>query len=138
MLMEELTETYRSWESHRDGASTSGFQVGDRRFTVEVVPRRTPHSYDVGFYDEDGRISLTGRGDAHRVIHAAIAVIDDFIGVYDPEEFWFYAVPSEPSRVKLYRTLVEWTNAGRIFDGYRGEVVEQAKQIAFRIFLHHD
>ena len=137
MRMLDLTETYRQWQSHRDGASTSDFQVGDRRFTVEIVPRTTPYSYDVGFYDEDGRMDLTGRGDAVRVIRSAAEVIDDFIGVYDPEEFWFYTLMSEPSRVKLYRTMVEWTNAGRIFEGYRGEVVEQGRQIAFRIVLDH-
>jgi hypothetical protein len=122
------------WQGYPDGAVTTEFSVGERRFTVEIVPRRGPHSYTAGFYDEDGRITLTGRGDAHRVIARALAALEEFIGIYDPEEIWFHALRSEPSRVKLYRSLVDRVNRGRLFAGYRGEVVEDAKQIGFRIF----
>jgi len=85
--------------------------------------------------DDDGwKASLTGTGDSLKVFGTVIKIIKDFIEIHQPETLYFTAEKDEPSRIKLYKTLLSrvdkelpnYVNAGTM--DYRTDVIYTIKR----------
>jgi gamma-glutamylcyclotransferase (GGCT)/AIG2-like uncharacterized protein YtfP len=50
---------------------------------------------------------ITNTGDSFRVISTVVKIIKRFIKEYSPNILWFSSYESEPSRAKLYRTIIK-------------------------------
>jgi hypothetical protein len=52
------------------------------------------------------KVNLTGTGDSRKVFGTVVKIVKDYIDTYKPKTLYFTAENSEPSRIKLYNTLI--------------------------------
>lgn len=52
------------------------------------------------------KVGITGSGDAIRVFATVIEIIRDWVGRENPSLFYFSSVSNEPSRTRLYNTMI--------------------------------
>ena len=82
------------------------FNVGDKKYNFNLDARDSQGSFDVEF-DLDGRQDITGTGDSVKVIKTVYNGLLNAIGQNENiNKIEFSAKKSEPSRVKLYTTLM--------------------------------
>ncbi len=98
----EPTKFSDAWEIY--------FQVGGRYFQFSATAVNS-YTWRVLFKDdsegaEKGGFGITGKGGQFKVFGAVLQCMRLFISDMDPKRMVFSASTSEPSRVRLYRTMV--------------------------------
>ena len=98
--------TLLKWEIDDAGNMKTTFNVGDKKYNFNLDARDSQGSFDVEF-DLDGRQDITGTGDSVKVIKTVYNGLLNAIGQNkNIKKIEFSAKKSEPSRVKLYTTLM--------------------------------
>lgn len=81
------------------------FKTSDDRDYEVSFNSSDPNEWEVAFKDEDGYMSLTGKGKSFEVIITVVNIVKDFVHKHNPDKFYFYADKTEQSRVKLYTRI---------------------------------
>ncbi len=98
--------TSLKWETDDAGNMKTTFNIGDKKYNFNLDARDSQGSFDVEF-DLDGRQDITGTGDSVKVIKTVYNGLLNAIGQNENiNKIEFSAKKSEPSRVKLYTTLM--------------------------------
>lgn len=78
-------------------------------YAINFFETDSDDSYEVIFVQRnDGniRVSITNTGESFIVFSTIIAIIEEFIQKYKPNKLKFSAKTNEPSRLKLYKALL--------------------------------
>ena len=98
--------TSLKWETDDAGNMKTTFNVGDKKYNFNLYARDSQGSFDIEF-DLDGRQDITGTGDSVKVIKTVYNGLLNAIGQNkNIKKIEFSAKKSQPSRVKLYTTLM--------------------------------
>ena len=95
------------WKTDEAGNIKTTFNIGKKKYNFNLDARDTKGSFDVEF-NLDGRIDMTGTGDAIKVIRTVYNGLLDIVGKTPKiKRLEFSSLKSETSRVKLYTTLMD-------------------------------
>jgi len=135
----EVLGTPYPWklESKKPTQWAASFQTRDgRKIKIAILLQRAGW-YEILFGEEIETkkgvvhdLSMTGRGDAFRVVATVIEVVKEFVQSQKPEKMVFKADSSQSGRVRLYRTLAH--KAAKLF-GMNVEEVKKDGDINFRL-----
>ena len=95
-----------TWETDEAGNMKTTFNVGNKKYNFNLDSRDDKGSFDVEF-DLDGRQDITGTGDSVKVVRT---VYNGLLNAIEQntkiKKIEFSSLKSEPSRVRLYTTLM--------------------------------
>ena len=95
------------WETDKVGNMKTAFNIGDKKYNFEIYPKDSKGTFEVAF-DLDGRKDVTNTGNAVKVIRTVYDGILDAVNQNKKiKQIEFAARKGEPSRVKLYTTLMD-------------------------------
>jgi len=107
VILRELFDKPAKWvEVDNDMGFAYQFQTKDGKGYEVTLDVDDDFVYEVIFADEAGRIDLTGAGNAAEVIGTVIAILKAHVKEHNLPDLSFSAEAKEPSRVRLYTTLV--------------------------------
>ncbi len=95
-----------NFKTDEAGNIKAGFTINNKKYNINLDSRDNKGSFDVEF-NLDGRIDITGTGDAVKVVRTVYNGLLDAIDQNDKiKKIEFSSLKSEPSRVRLYTTLM--------------------------------
>ena len=95
-----------NFKTDEAGNIKAGFTINNKKYNIDLDSRDNKGSFDVEF-DLDGRIDITGTGDAVKVVRTVYNGLLDAINQNKKiKKIEFSSLKSEPSRVRLYTTLM--------------------------------
>ena len=95
-----------NFKTDEAGNIKAGFTINNKKYNINLDSRDNKGSFDVEF-DLDGRIDITGTGDAVKVVRTVYNGLLDAINQNKKiKKIEFSSLKSEPSRVRLYTTLM--------------------------------
>jgi hypothetical protein len=98
------------WKTDEAGNMTASFNINNKKYNIELYPVDDEGDYRLNFNLEtkDGTTEeITGTGDSFKVISVVYnGVVDEIESNPDIKSFQFESDKSEPTRVRLYTTLM--------------------------------
>lgn len=95
------------WKTDKAGNIKTTFEIAGKKYNFNLDARDSKGSFDVEF-NLDGRIDITGTGNAIRVIRTVYNGLLDAVNKNPKiKRLEFSSLKSEQSRVKLYTTLMD-------------------------------
>jgi len=99
-----------NWKTDEAGNMTASFNINNKKYNIELYPVDDEGDYRLNFNLEtkDGTTEeITGTGDSFKVISVVYnGVVDEIESNPDIKSFQFESDKSEPTRVRLYTTLM--------------------------------